>query len=74
MEPVCSAEEQRAGLAGVVADGDHVIEFLPIKCVDVLLALRADVDAHLPHHRNGFGPNHAWGESPKRSGEYIGER
>jgi hypothetical protein len=25
-------------------------------------------------HHPGFGPNQEWGESPKSSGEYMGER
>jgi len=47
-----SSGEDRTRLAGVVAHGHHIVEFLPGEFVQVLRTLSADVDPLLGHRGN----------------------
>lgn len=49
------AGECRAGLAGVIADRDHIIEILAQEFVDVLRAVVRDVDPELQQYEDGPG-------------------
>jgi carbamoylphosphate synthase large subunit len=49
------AEEHRAGFAGIVADGDNVIERLPLKFIDVLGSMAGNINSQFAHDSNRFG-------------------
>ncbi len=60
MQFLSATEENWAGFASVVADGNNVIEGLPVEFVDVFRAMLSNVDPDLLHHGDGFGAHEAW--------------
>jgi len=49
MQLLCAAEEHRASLAGIVADGNHVIEWLSLKFIHILRAMPGNINPQLAH-------------------------
>src|SRR6185312_17148625 len=54
MKPLCCAWKNRAAFFSVIADGNHIVEALPVKLINMLGAMPADVDAKLAHDGNRF--------------------
>jgi hypothetical protein len=59
MQAFCGTEKDRATLPRIVADGQDVIEVLPVKFFDVFRPVRGDIDPHFFHDRNRFSPHDA---------------
>src|SRR5215207_11663634 len=57
VQPALGPREERAGLVGVVADGDHVVEGLVQVPIQGLRLLPRDVYADLLHCPDGEGPD-----------------
>jgi hypothetical protein len=53
------AEEYGTGFPSVVANGNHIIEVLPVKFLDGLGAMPGNIDACLSHRGNGFRSDRA---------------
>lgn len=71
MEPLRGAQEDRAALFRVVADGYDVIEVLAIKLVHMLGAMAADVYPQLAHSSNRFRSHDARARASAFDGELF---
>src|ERR1022692_109867 len=57
MQPIRMSGIDRTALAGVVADGQHIVEALAGKLVHRFRAVARNIDPQLPQNRDGFRPD-----------------
>ena len=59
MQARCRTGEEWTALLDVVADGQHVIEVLPMEFIEMFRAVRSNIDANFFQDSNHFSPHDA---------------